>query len=122
YRKLGARLEPVELPEGLLASAQSIGFILSVEAAAAFYDLTRSGEVNRIASGTSASTWPGAFRTARLVPAVDYIRAMRARTLLMRQADAFFSQYDAVIEPSTGGTLALTNLTGHPALALKAGI
>ena len=46
---------------------------------------------------------------------------MRARTLLQRQADDFFSKYDAVIEPNTGGTLAMTNLTGHPAIGLKCG-
>jgi Asp-tRNA(Asn)/Glu-tRNA(Gln) amidotransferase A subunit family amidase len=39
----------------------------------------------------------------------------------MRQADEFFSKYDAVIEPNTGGTLSLTNLTGHPAIGLKCG-
>ncbi len=121
YQKLGAKLEPVELPDGLLAAAQPLNFILEVEAAASFDDITRSGEVNLLSSGTSRSTWPNTFRQGRLVPAVEYIRAMRARTLLMRQADDFFSKYDAVIEPGTGGTLSLTNLTGHPAIALKCG-
>ena len=121
YRKLGAKLEPVELPEGLLAAVQPINFILEVEAAASFDDITRSGDVNLLSSGTSRSTWPNTFRQGRLVPAVEYIRAMRARTLLMRQADDFFSKYDAVIEPNTGGTLSLTNLTGHPAIGLKCG-
>ena len=46
---------------------------------------------------------------------------MRARTLLMRQFDAFISQYDAFLEPGTGGTLSTTNLTGQPAIALKCG-
>ena len=121
YQKLGARLEPVELPDGLLAAAQPLSFILEVEASASFDDLTRSGDVNLLSSGTSRSTWPNTFRQARLVPAVEYIRAMRARTLLMKQADDFFSQYDAVIEPNTGGTLSMTNLTGHPAIGIKCG-
>jgi Asp-tRNA(Asn)/Glu-tRNA(Gln) amidotransferase A subunit family amidase len=55
------------------------------------------------------------------VPAVEYIQAMRARTLLLRQFDDFMSKYDALIEPGTGGTLGATNLTGHPAIALKCG-
>jgi Asp-tRNA(Asn)/Glu-tRNA(Gln) amidotransferase A subunit family amidase len=121
YQNLGAKLEAVDLPDGLLAAAQPLNFILEVEAAATFDDLTRSGEVNLLSSGTSRSTWPNTFRQGRLVPAVEYIRAMRARTLLMRQADDFFSKYDAVLEPGTGGTLSLTNLTGHPAMALKCG-
>jgi Asp-tRNA(Asn)/Glu-tRNA(Gln) amidotransferase A subunit family amidase len=121
YRKLGAKLEPVELPEGLLTAAEPLSFILSVEAAASFDDITRSGDVNLLSSGTSRSSWPNTFRQSRLVPAVEYIRAMRARTLLLRQADDFFSKYDAVIEPNTGGTLSMTNLTGHPAIGIKCG-
>jgi Asp-tRNA(Asn)/Glu-tRNA(Gln) amidotransferase A subunit family amidase len=121
YQNLGAKLEAVELPDGLLSAAQPLSFILEVEAAAAFDDITRSGEVNLLSSGTSRSNWPNTFRQGRLVPAVEYIRAMRARTLLMRRADDFFSKYDAVLEPGTGGTLGLTNLTGHPAMALKCG-
>src|SRR4029077_3246410 len=115
------KLEPVELPDGLLAAAQPLNFILEVEAAAAFDDITRSGEGNPLSKGTSRNTWPNTFRQGRLVPAVEYIRAMRARTLLMRQADDFFSKYDAVIEPNTGGTLSMTNLTGHPAIGIKCG-
>ncbi len=121
YQKLGAKLEPVELPDGLLAAAQPLSFILEVEAAASFDDITRSGDVNLLSSGMSRSSWPNTFRQGRLVPAVEYIRAMRARTLLMRQADDFFSKYDAVIEPNTGGTLSMTNLTGHPAIGIKCG-
>jgi hypothetical protein len=46
---------------------------------------------------------------------------MRARTIFMRQFDDFMSKYDALIEPGTGGTLSATNLTGHPAIAVKCG-
>ena len=49
------------------------------------------------------------------------IQAMRARTLLLRLFDDFMSKYDALLEPGTGGTLGATNLTGHPAIALKCG-
>jgi Asp-tRNA(Asn)/Glu-tRNA(Gln) amidotransferase A subunit family amidase len=55
------------------------------------------------------------------VPAVEYIRAQRARTLLMREMDGLMSRYDAFITPTNSGSLGLTNLTGHPAVALKAG-
>ncbi len=119
YQKLGAKLEPVDLPD--LSPANSLSFILDVEASASFDDLTRSGDVNQLATGTSRSSWPNTFREARFVPAVEYIRAMRARTIFMRQFDDFMSQYDALIEPGTGGTLSATNLTGHPAIALKCG-
>ena len=94
-----------------------IGFILTTEGAAAFDDLTRSKDIN----DPSLGSWPNAFRTHRFVPAVEYIRAQRARTLLIREMDALMSKYDVFITPTMSGSIGLTNLTGHPAVALKAG-
>jgi Asp-tRNA(Asn)/Glu-tRNA(Gln) amidotransferase A subunit family amidase len=115
YRKAGATLHPIDLPGTDIAS--TIGFILSTEAAAAFDDLTRSTGIQ----DPSLGSWPNTFRTHRYVPAVEYIRAQRARTLLMRQMDTLMSQYDAFLSPNNSASLGLTNLTGHPAIALKAG-
>jgi Asp-tRNA(Asn)/Glu-tRNA(Gln) amidotransferase A subunit family amidase len=114
FRKAGATLDSIELPTQL---ANTIGFILSVEAAAAFDDLTRSKDI----LDPSLNTWPNTFRTHRFVPAVEYIRAQRARTLLMRQMDDVMSRYDVFLSPTGSSSLGLTNLTGHPALALRAG-
>jgi Asp-tRNA(Asn)/Glu-tRNA(Gln) amidotransferase A subunit family amidase len=115
FRKAGATLHPVEVPGGSIAG--TIAFILSVEAAAAFDDLTRSDAIR----DPSLNTWPNTFRTHRYVPAVEYIRAQRARTLLMREMDRFMAQYDVFLSSTGSSTLGLTNLTGHPALAQRAG-
>ncbi len=115
YRKAGATLEAIELPGTRIANM--ISFILNTEAAAAFDDLTRSPEI----ADPSLNTWPNSFRTHRFVPAVEYIRAQRARTLLMRQMDELMSKYDVFISSTNSQSLGLTNLTGHPAVALKAG-
>ena len=114
-RKQGASPEPVEVPG--LQLAGTLNFLLSVEAAAAFDDLTRT-EAGR---DPSLNTWPNTFRTHRYVPAVEYIRGQRARTLLIREMDDFMSRYDVFISATNSGTLSLTNLTGHPALALRGG-
>ena len=119
YRKLGAQTEAVDPPDGTIA--QAIGFILQVESAAAFDDITRSGDINSVATGTSRSTWPNTFRQGRFVPAVEYIRAMRARTLLMRQMDEYMSKYDAILSPGDSMST-ITNRTGHPAVSVKAGL
>ena len=119
YRKLGAQIEAVDPPDGTIA--QAIGFILQVESAASFDDITRSGDINSVATGTSRSTWPATFRQGRFVPAVEYIRAMRARTLLMRQMDEYMSKYDAILSPGDSMST-ITNRTGHPAVSVKAGI
>ena len=115
YRKAGATLHPIDIPAADLAN--TIGFILSVEAAAAFDDLTRSKDIN----DPTLNTWPNTFRVHRYVPAVEYIRAQRARTLVMREMDTLMSQYDVFLSSTSSRSLALTNLTGHPAVALPAG-
>jgi Asp-tRNA(Asn)/Glu-tRNA(Gln) amidotransferase A subunit family amidase len=116
YRKAGATLEPIELPGVQLAN--TLNFILSTEGAAAFDDLTRSKDI----LDPSLNTWPNTFRTHRFVPAVEYIRAQRARTLLIRQMDELMSQYDVFLTGTGGGSgLGITNLTGHPAVAVRAG-
>jgi len=114
-QKLGATLEPVDLPD---YPANALSFVLSVEAAAAFDDLTRSRGTDLMTA--SNSTWGATFRSARFVPAVEYLRAQRIRTLLMREWDTFMDKYDAFISSNNAG-LAATNLTGHPAIALKCG-
>jgi len=117
YRKAGAELEPVEIPANITSIAGSIGFVLTTEGAAAFDDLIRSKDAN----DPSLNTWPNQFRTHRFVPAVEYIRAQRARTLLIREMEKFMSQYDVFLSPTSSASLGVTNLTGHPAIALKAG-
>jgi Asp-tRNA(Asn)/Glu-tRNA(Gln) amidotransferase A subunit family amidase len=117
YRKAGATPVPVDIPETITNISSMIAFVLTTEGAAAFDDLTRSKDIN----DPSLNTWPNAFRTHRFVPAVEYIRAQRARTLLIREMDKFMSQYDVFLSPTGGSTLGVTNLTGHPAVAMKAG-
>ncbi len=120
YRTLGAKLEAVDLPD--LPLANQIGFILEVESAASFDELTRSGDVDLLRTGTSASTWPNTFKTARFTTAVDYLRAQRGRTILMQQWADFMGKFDVLLSAGSDATLGLTNLTGHPAIAVKCGI
>ena len=120
YRKLGAKLEAVELPD--MSIANTISFILDAEGAASFDALTRSGDVDLLRTGASKSTWPNTFKTARFIPAVEYIQANRARVLLMREFDKLMSQYHVLISAGSDATLSTTNLTGQPAMAVKCGI
>ncbi|MFN0088504.1 MAG: amidase [Blastocatellia bacterium] len=117
-RGAGASLRPFELPS---FSAQSLRVILNAEAAAAFDDITRDGRVNQL-SGQSPNDWPNSFRTARFIPAVEYIRAQRARTLLMREMDRAMADWDVFVTPAPGSaSLLVTNLTGHPAVVTPCG-
>src|SRR5215813_6477372 len=116
--KAGAKLTPIELPK---FSAGTLRFILSAEAAAAFDDITRDGRVNEL-SGQAPFDWPNTFRTSRFIPAVEYLRAQRARTLLMHEMEKLMSQWDVFVSPAPGSaSLLVTNLTGHPAVVLPCG-
>ena len=116
-RAAGARLEPMAMPE---FPANALNFILSAEAAAAFDDLTRSKGIDQLTE-QGPNAWPNTFRTSRYIPAVEYIRAQRARMLLNRQMDQLMSKYDVFLSPTGGSSLGITNLTGHPAACLKSG-
>ncbi len=117
YRKLGVQLIPIELPD---FPTNAINFILNVEGAAAFDDLTRSKGIDQL-TAQGPGDWPNTFRTNRFVPAVEFIRAQRARALLMRRMDEMMQKCDVFLSPTGGASLSITNLTGHPAMCLKAG-
>ena len=116
-RGAGANLEPIQLPD---FPSDSIGFVLTAEAAASFDDLTRSRGIDQLTS-QSPRSWPNTFRTSRFIPAVEYIRAQRARTLLMEKMEELMADYDLFVSPSRSASLGITNLTGHPAIVVKAG-
>ena len=116
--KAGAKLTPIELPK---LPAASMRFILTAEAAAAFDDITRDGRVNEL-SGQAPGDWPNTFRTSRFIPAVEYLRAQRLRTMLMRDMEKLMSQWDVFVSPAPGSaSLLVTNLTGHPAVVVPCG-
>jgi len=118
-RTLGARLVPVKLPSRTPVTPLSL--VLTAEAATAFDALVLDGRVKTMARQT-ADAWPNVFRQGRLIPAVDYIRAQRARTLLMREMEACLDGVDLLVAPTFGGNaLLLTNLTGHPCVVVPNG-
>ncbi|TVQ32775.1 MAG: amidase [Phycisphaeraceae bacterium] len=117
--KLGAKLTPIDMPQGPFGGA--IFFLIGIEAAAAFDELTRSGQDEQMRWQDDAA-WPNTFRMARLAPAVEYVQAQRIRGRLMRQTAALYENIDAVIAPTRHGAMhAITNMTGHPAITLRQG-
>ncbi len=117
-RSMGVSLTPVEMPKFPFGA---IVPVLEAEAAAAFDDLTRSGR-DKLLSGQETYDWPNSFRIARFYSAVDYIQAMRARSLAIDLMNDIFKQVDVVVTPSGGVQLVATNLTGHPAVIVPNGL
>ncbi len=117
-RTMGFTLKPVELPP---LPVGDMLFILEAEAAAAFDELTRSGRDEQM-TRQEEQAWPNVFRAARFIPAVEYIQANRARTLLMKAYEKVFDAVDVYVHPTYGGnTLLIANLTGQPTLVLPHG-
>jgi Asp-tRNA(Asn)/Glu-tRNA(Gln) amidotransferase A subunit family amidase len=117
-RELGADLIPFEFPE---FPVENISFILWAEAAAAFDELTRSGEDELMVRQVQRA-WPNVFRASRFVPAVEYIQANRARFMLIQEMAKEMKKVDLFVTPSFGGNnLLVTNLTGHPCVVVPNG-
>jgi Asp-tRNA(Asn)/Glu-tRNA(Gln) amidotransferase A subunit family amidase len=109
-RDLGVQLVPVRLPNQYPVSALTL--ILNTEAAAVFDTLTRQGVSEGI------GRWGGTFRAGQFVPAIEYLRANRIRTLVMREMEEALSGVDAYVG---GDDLVITNLTGHPTIVVPFG-
>jgi len=126
----------VEWPEHPWGPAVSA--IVSAEGATAFLDLLESGEVTKLRCPADRT---GGY-SSLLLPAVDYLQAMRARRPMRAAMAKLFEQFDVVVSPTratvsypadknfedvypgvSGGppVIAAGNLTGLPALALPSG-
>lgn len=110
-RDLGVRLLPIQLPAEYPLDA--LRLILDTEAATVFDELTRKGTTEGL------NAWPNIFRLGQFVPAVEYLRANRIRTLLMRAMEEVMAKVDLYVG---GNDLLLTNLTGHPTIVLPNGL
>ncbi len=117
-RGMGVTLIPVKLPDFPYGSVTPV---LSVEAAAAFDEITRNGRVDLL-TAQGPGDWPNVFRTARMYSGVDYVQAMRARSLLIQKMAELFRTVDVIVTPSGGQQLPATNLSGHPAVILPNGL
>jgi Asp-tRNA(Asn)/Glu-tRNA(Gln) amidotransferase A subunit family amidase len=116
--KLGMVPTEVTLPDWPYDSLQ---LVLFAEAAAAFEELTLSGEDDQLKAQVS-DAWPNLFREARFLSAVDFVQADRFRRKVATEMQRVFSNVDLLIVPSLRDEmLVISNFTGHPSLTLRAG-
>jgi Asp-tRNA(Asn)/Glu-tRNA(Gln) amidotransferase A subunit family amidase len=117
-REMGVELVEIELPA---MPIESMGIILSAEAAAAFDELTRSNRDDLLVRQIK-NAWPNSFRASRFIPAVEYIQANRLRSKAMAAMAEIMRDIDVYVAPSfEGNNLLLTNLTGHPCVVVPDG-
>ena len=121
FKSMGVTPQPVTFPDSTIVQFNLIGIILNAESAAAFDELTRTNRDDLI-ERQDKDFWPNSFRSARMIPAVEYINAIRYRSELCQQINDFMKNYDVVIVPTFAGSqLAVTNLTGHPVVCMPMG-
>jgi Asp-tRNA(Asn)/Glu-tRNA(Gln) amidotransferase A subunit family amidase len=116
-KEMGMKLVPVKMPK---FPYDAMVAMLTAEAAAAFDDLTRSGK-DKLLTAQKDFDWPNSFRSARFIPAVEYIQAARARRMAMDAVAKVFEEFDVIVAPTSSQQLVITNLTGQPAVILPNG-
>ena len=120
-RNAGVKLTPIDFPSNLHTNDLLVT-IWAAESAAAFDPLTRSGRDSQMVQQWQ-SRYPNMFRSARFIPAVEYLNVCRLRYQIMEHAYPILSSYDVIIVPSLADEpMALTCLTGNPCITLPAGL
>jgi aspartyl-tRNA(Asn)/glutamyl-tRNA(Gln) amidotransferase subunit A len=80
-----------DLPYGALADV-----VIGAEEASVFEDLIRSGKVNDLADASQAA----ALRANLEIPATEYLKAMRIRSLLKQKFRELFADVDVLVAPA----------------------
>lgn len=119
-KKMGVHPVPMNFPDTLRGN-ELLFLVISAEAAAAFDNLTRTNEDDKMVQ-QNKDRWPNTFRAARFIPAVEYVNACRMRYVIMQKVHKMIDQYDIIIAPpEAGDQLAITNLTGNPSITIPNG-
>ena len=120
-RSMGVDLIPVNFPDSGVYNANLMSIIISSECASAFDEFTRNDIDDQLTHQTR-NDWPNEFRSSRFIPAVDYINANRHRYILMQKMYEALKDIDVIICPTfSGSQLAITGLTGYPAVVVPNG-
>jgi len=96
-RAIGVQMVEVSLPDlpyGTLADV-----VIGAEEASVFEDLITSGKVNDLADASQAA----GLRANLAIPALEYLKAMRIRSLLKQKFRELFADIDAIVAPSRYG-------------------
>jgi Asp-tRNA(Asn)/Glu-tRNA(Gln) amidotransferase A subunit family amidase len=99
----------------------AISLVLDVEAAAAFDELTRSKKDSLLVA-QGPWDWPNLYRTARTIPAVEYVQADRLRYKLIQEMAVLMSTVDVWVASNLeDASLFISNLTGQPCVVIPHG-
>lgn len=119
-KSMGAELHEITVPDSIPFDVFDI--ILRAEAGAFFDELVREHR-DRLLSEQDGSSRANSLRQSRFISAVEYLQAYRHRKVLIEKFNRAMAPFDFVVAPENGRSLSLmTNLTGHPAMAIPSGL
>lgn len=117
-RALGLVPTEVSLPDWPYSD---LNLLLFAEAAAAFEELTLSGQAEKLREQTPDS-WPNLFRESRFLSAVDFVQADRLRRRVAMEMARVMGEVDLLLVPSLRDEMmVISNMTGQPSLTLRTG-
>lgn len=93
-KALGFKTKEVELPD--FPYGALVGMIIAGEAGSVFEEFIRSGKVDQLADPSQIA----GLKTMLETPAVDYLRAMRVRTLVQQGFHDVFLDCDVLLAPA----------------------
>lgn len=140
-RGIGLQAAETELPEFPYGAVA--GTVISTEGSAVFESIIENGEVDQLADRRQIA----GLKAGLEIPAKDYLKAMRIRSLIQQAMRRTFIDFDVLVSPSLFGPAppvnqpldrrspsrpapqrrglseltAASNLTGYPALSLPCG-
>ena len=122
-RELGVDLVPIDLPQH--SNIDPLQFF-SPDLAAVHDELTRSGRDKMLLKDPNPVPKAPMYRTARFIPAVEYLQANRLRRLLMEEMARKMADIEVYVAPSGDDPVAdqnvgFTNIIGYPAVSVPNG-
>ncbi len=106
-KRMGCQLVEIELPPE--QNQWTLADIIDIEAASVFDDMLRARQTG------GWNTWPGTFRAAQFISAIDYLRLLRRRRQLQFRMEELMETVDFLVNCND---LLITNLTGHPSVVV----
>jgi aspartyl-tRNA(Asn)/glutamyl-tRNA(Gln) amidotransferase subunit A len=97
FKSLGVKMKEVELPDFPYGAITEM--IVAAEGGSIFEDVIRDGRIDQLADRHQAA----GLKAALEVPAVEYLRAMRVRSLVQAAMRTLFLDVDVLLAPSRLG-------------------
>ena len=94
FKSMGFQMKEVTLPE--FPYGPLVDMVIAGEAGSIFEDFIRSGKVDQLADPSQAA----GLKSMLDVPAADYLRAMRVRTLVQQAIRDVFIDVDLLLTPA----------------------